>query len=62
MYHIYLDYDAMQMSAHNYFGTNRRTTRGRSTRMHDLSGGYYYEHPQQYIIEIEKSLFNFLFF
>jgi hypothetical protein len=39
----------MQMSSHNYFGTNRRTTRGgRNTRMHDLSGGYYYEHPQQY--------------
>ncbi|CAF1097369.1 unnamed protein product [Rotaria sordida] len=42
------DYDAVQMNAHNYYGTSRRTTRGgRNTRMHDLSGGYYYEHPQQ---------------
>ncbi len=46
----YLDYETMQMTAHNYYGTNRRTTRGgRSTHMHDLSGGYYYEHPQQYV-------------
>jgi hypothetical protein len=39
------DYETM----HNYFNTNRRTTRGtgRNTRIHDLSGGYYYEHPQQ---------------
>ncbi|CAF2823948.1 unnamed protein product [Rotaria sp. Silwood2] len=46
--HSMQDYDAIQMNAHNYYGTSRRTTRGgRNTRMHDLSGGYYYEQPQQ---------------
>ncbi len=53
----------MQMSAQTYFGTNRRTTRSdRNTHMHDLSGGYYYEHPQQYLIEIKKILINFFVF
>ncbi len=42
----------MQMSSHHYFSTNHRTSRGgRGTHMHDLSNsGYYYEHPQQYIL------------
>ncbi|CAF3592208.1 unnamed protein product [Rotaria sp. Silwood1] len=40
----------MQMaSAHNYYGTTRRTAHnGRNTHMHDLSSGYYYEHPKQH--------------
>ncbi|CAF2085782.1 unnamed protein product [Rotaria magnacalcarata] len=42
------DYDTTQISSHNYYATGHRTTRGsRTARMHDLSGGYYYEHPQQ---------------
>jgi hypothetical protein len=52
----------MQMSSQNYFGTNRRTTRGgRNTHMHDLSGGYYYEHPQQYEIKINLYLIYYYF-
>jgi hypothetical protein len=51
----------MQMTGHNYYGTSRRVTRGgRSTRMHDLSGGYYYEHPQQYVFEIDTFFSLFL--
>ncbi|CAF3579594.1 unnamed protein product [Rotaria sp. Silwood1] len=44
------EYEAMQMaSAHNYYGTTRRTAHnGRNTHMHDLSSGYYYEHPKQH--------------
>ncbi|CAF0982507.1 unnamed protein product [Adineta ricciae] len=42
------DYDAMQMTGHNYYGTTRLTARGgRNTHIQDLSTGYYYEHPQQ---------------
>ncbi|CAF4271638.1 unnamed protein product, partial [Adineta steineri] len=46
--HSMQEYESMQMNTHDYYGTNRRTTRGgRNSRMQDLSGGYYYEHPQQ---------------
>jgi hypothetical protein len=53
----------MQISSHQYFGTNRRTTSGgRSAHMHDLSSGYYYEHPQQYVTEFSHFAFDFCMF
>jgi hypothetical protein len=51
----------MQMDAHNYYNPTHRTTRGgRNTRMQDLSSGYYYEHPQQYVSKFIS--LNFILF
>ena len=59
---IYIDYEAMQLSSQDYYGTTRRTARGgRNARMHDPSEGYYYEHPPQYVPRAILHSYDFLF-